>query len=29
MPDPIPALAPGVESLSDILIADRNKERNR
>jgi prevent-host-death family protein len=29
MPEVIPELAPGIESLSDLLIADRDKERNR
>lgn len=29
MPDVEPDLAPGVESLSAIMIADRDRERNR
>jgi hypothetical protein len=29
MPDVIPDLTPDVESLADVLIADRNRERNR
>jgi prevent-host-death family protein len=29
MPDLIPELASDVESLADLLIADRDKERNR
>jgi antitoxin (DNA-binding transcriptional repressor) of toxin-antitoxin stability system len=29
MPDVIPDLAPGVESLADLLVADRDRERNR
>jgi prevent-host-death family protein len=29
MPDLIPELAPDVESLSDLLIADREKDRGR
>ncbi len=29
MPELIPDLAPGVQSLADILLADRNKERGR
>jgi prevent-host-death family protein len=29
MPDVIPDLADGVASLSDLVIADRDKERNR
>jgi len=29
MPELIPDLAPGQESLADLLIADRDKERNR
>jgi len=29
MPELIPDLAPGTESLADLLIADRNKERSR
>jgi hypothetical protein len=29
MPDVVPALAPGVESLADVLVADRDRERNR
>jgi hypothetical protein len=29
MPDLILELAPGVASLSDLLIADRDKERDR
>lgn len=29
MPDVIPDLAPGVESLADLLVADRDGERNR
>lgn len=29
MPELIPDLAPGLESLADLLVADRDKERNR
>ncbi|MGH3774958.1 MAG: type II toxin-antitoxin system Phd/YefM family antitoxin [Pseudonocardiaceae bacterium] len=29
MPELIPDLAPGVESLADLLVADREKERSR
>jgi hypothetical protein len=29
MPDLVLELAPGVASLSDLLIAERDKERNR
>ena len=29
MPDPVPDLAPEIKSLSDLLIANRDKERNR
>jgi prevent-host-death family protein len=29
MPDLIPDLAPGIESLSDLLIADRERDRAR
>jgi prevent-host-death family protein len=29
MPDLVLELAPGIASLSDLLIADRDKERNR
>jgi prevent-host-death family protein len=29
MPDLVLELAPGIDSLSDLLIADRDKERNR
>ncbi|MGH3905773.1 MAG: type II toxin-antitoxin system Phd/YefM family antitoxin [Pseudonocardiaceae bacterium] len=29
MPELIDDLAPGVESLADLLVADRDKERNR
>ena len=29
MPEVIPDLAPEVESLSELLIADRDRERNR
>jgi hypothetical protein len=29
MPDLIPDLAPDVDSLGDLLIADRERERNR
>jgi hypothetical protein len=29
MPDLVPDLAPEIESLSDLLIANRDKERSR
>lgn len=29
MPEPIPDLVPDVESLSDLVIADRDRERHR
>jgi hypothetical protein len=29
LPELMPDLAPHVESLSDLVIADRDKERNR
>lgn len=29
MPDLVPELAPEIESLSDLLVASRDKERNR
>jgi hypothetical protein len=29
MPELIPELAPDVDSLGDLLIADRQRERNR
>jgi prevent-host-death family protein len=29
MPELIPDLAPGIESLADLVVADRDKERNR
>jgi len=29
MPDVLIDLAPGVDSLADLLIADRDRERNR
>jgi len=29
MPELIPDPAPGIESLADLAIADRDKERNR
>jgi hypothetical protein len=29
MPDLIPELAPHIESIADLLIADRDRERNR
>ncbi|WP_239313819.1 MULTISPECIES: type II toxin-antitoxin system Phd/YefM family antitoxin [unclassified Frankia] len=29
MPDVVPDLAPGVESLADLLVADRDRERHR
>jgi hypothetical protein len=29
MPELIHDLAPGLESLADLLVADRDKERNR
>lgn len=29
MPELLPDLAPGIDSLTDLLVADRNKERNR
>jgi prevent-host-death family protein len=29
MPDIIPELASGIESVADLLIADRDRERNR
>lgn len=29
MPDLVPDLAPGVESLADLLVADRDRERRR
>ncbi|MPZ87655.1 MAG: type II toxin-antitoxin system prevent-host-death family antitoxin [Nitriliruptorales bacterium] len=29
IPDLVLDLAPGIESLSDLLVADRDKERNR
>ncbi|MGI9000757.1 MAG: type II toxin-antitoxin system Phd/YefM family antitoxin [Pseudonocardia sp.] len=29
MPELVPDLAPGLESLADLLIADRDRERNR
>ena len=29
IPDIIPELAPGIDSLADLVIADREKDRNR
>jgi prevent-host-death family protein len=29
IPELAPELAPGIESLSDLLVADRDRERNR